>query len=468
METQNRNVLRTEMSHNYSNKSKLRTILNQSQRLARQFEQEIQQQEKQAKQVALIQRKFIDQKTFIFNDDYWNQENRDIQLHLVNNSLSLQDARARLFIAAIRLRKAFIAGSTQQMRNAWAIFENQDHLIFPRNNRDDKNETELCRDDEHHLVAAFQITQLLIPVMSTTLASVQRMFANFGKNTIDNVVVDEAGQATPASVVGLLWRAKRFVAVGDPAKIEPVVTTSEATLRMLARDYDIDEKYLLPMTSVQQLADQASVYGTTKPDGSWIGCPLWVHRRCDSPMFEIANKISYDDRMVQGKANSQDHCGTSQWLNSIGHTTTGQFVPDNVTVLVQSIHERIQSGKKLKDMYIISPFTAVVAGVKDKLKAEFNNISVPQNWFNTNIGTVHTFQGKEAKIVYFVIGTDKNTDGAADWAFSKPNLLNVAVTRAKQEFYVIGDIERLSKKPFISVAATKLNKTPGLDIPTSI
>src|SRR5699024_6603251 len=135
--------------------------------------------------------------------------------------------------------------------------ENQDHLIFPRNNRDDKNETELCRDDEHHLVAAFQITQLLIPVMSTTLASVQRMFANFGKNTIDNVVVDEAGQATPASVVGLLWRAKRFVAVGDPAQIEPVVTTSEATLRMLARDYDIDEKYLLPTTSVQQLADQA-------------------------------------------------------------------------------------------------------------------------------------------------------------------------------------------------------------------
>ena len=57
----------------------------------------------------------------------------------------------------------------------------------------------------------------------------------------------------------------------------------------------------------------------------------------------------------------------------------------------------------------------------------------------TNIGTVHTFQGKEAKIVYFVLGADKNSEGAAAWAVSEPNIINVAATRAKEEFYVIGD-----------------------------
>ncbi len=63
-----------------------------------------------------------------------------------------------------------------------------------------------------------------------------------------------------------------------------------------------------------------------------------------------------------------------------------------------------------------------------------------------SIETNHTFQGKEADTVYFVVGTDQNSDGAANWSCSKPNLINVAVTRAKKEFYIVGDYDRLSKK----------------------
>jgi superfamily I DNA and/or RNA helicase len=48
-----------------------------------------------------------------------------------------------------------------------------------------------------------------------------------------------------------------------------------------------------------------------------------------------------------------------------------------------------------------------------------------------SIGTVHTFQGKEAEIVYFVVGTDQQSDSAADWTGKKTNLLNMAVSRDK-------------------------------------
>ncbi|GAB5894182.1 hypothetical protein JMUB7555_27050 [Staphylococcus aureus] len=35
-------------------------------------------------------------------------------------------------------------------------------------------------------------------------------------------------------------------------------------------------------------------------------------------------------------------------------------------------------------------------------------------WVDKSIGTVHTFQGKEAQKVYFVIGTDNTQDGAVN------------------------------------------------------
>lgn len=64
-----------------------------------------------------------------------------------------------------------------------------------------------------------------------------------------------------------------------------------------------------------------------------------------------------------------------------------------------------------------------------------------KKWCNERVGTVHTFQGKEEDSVLMVLGVDQWHVGSADWACAKPNILNVALTRARQRFYVIGDRE---------------------------
>jgi superfamily I DNA and/or RNA helicase len=56
------------------------------------------------------------------------------------------------------------------------------------------------------------------------------------------------------------------------------------------------------------------------------------------------------------------------------------------------------------------------------------------HWVRQAVGTVHTFQGKQAAAVFFVLGADKTTLSAIEWASRKPNLLNVAVTRAQSRF----------------------------------
>lgn len=59
-------------------------------------------------------------------------------------------------------------------------------------------------------------------------------------------------------------------------------------------------------------------------------------------------------------------------------------------------------------------------------------------------------------MVWMVLGCDASTRTAAEWAASKPNLFNVALTRAKHRFFVIGDAELWAGLPHF------LNATPSI------
>lgn len=168
-------------------------------------------------------------------------------------------------------------------------------------------------------------------------------------------------------------------------------------------------------------------------------------------MFTISNEISYDGLMVQGKPEEKSN-GKSKWYHSTGKAND-KFVKEQADLLKNLIIEGLQESPALADdIYVITPFRNVaykLARVLDEI-----NFTKRENGKIANIGTVHTFQGKEAKIVYFVLGADSNSSGAARWAVSDPNMMNVAATRAKEEFYIIGD-----KKLYASLGSEVANKT---------
>lgn len=84
------------------------------------------------------------------------------------------------------------------------------------------------------------------------------------------------------------------------------------------------------------------------------------------------------------------------------------------------------------------------------------------------IGTVHTFQGKESEVVFFVLGCDATQSGATDWAAAAPNLLNVAVTRAKNYLYIIGDRDLWGPRQYFDTALAMLDANGQGGVPFSV
>ncbi|MGE7183993.1 AAA domain-containing protein [Peribacillus sp. NPDC006672] len=373
-------------------------------------------------------------------DGYWSNSKQSYERRQLNTiwlTDELNFTRGLLFLKAMKLHKLMLAFNFEAIKSTLRLLNNRKQL-----NLNDK-------DHRLYLKNIWKSVHLITPLVSTTFASFSSMYKGVEEDCIDYLFIDEAGQASPQQSAGAIWRSKRVIVVGDPIQIEPVVTIDETILGDIRKYSNVDDKYIGTGASVQTLADLANPYGTLNNYGQWIGTPLWVHRRCLDPMFTIANEIAYDNKMVLPPQKSR---GKSAWFDCKGLAVNRQFVTEQGDLVADHIVELWEKASTPPDVYIISPFTAVKDGIKQVLKQRLKNMPISneeiKDWLEKSVGTVHTFQGKEADIVYLVTGTDVNSDGAANWSCSKPNLLNVAVTRAKKEFYVIGDYQRFSKKPF--------------------
>lgn len=392
----------------------------------------------------------------------------------VNNPWTTQmynREREKLFYYAIKLNKEFILSSKACRDNFKSIGHYWGYLTG-----DDNEVIEFCESSESGCVMALiQTLFLLVPVISSTFASVNSFFKGVSQSgAVGLLVVDEAGQAQPQMALGALYRSRKAMIVGDPKQVEPVVTDE---LKLLKETYheEIYNPYKEKNISVQICADLMNPFGTFMDNGSdnpdWVGCPLLVHRRCISPMYEISNSLSYNGMMKQQTREPKPEISEkfiydkSQWINVVGKEQgiKKHFVKlqgDKVCEMLEVAFARDEN----PDVYIISPFTTVVNGMREHIQAycKLNKSSPIQNalqeWIYNNIGTVHTFQGKEAKEVIFLLGCDesKESSGAINWV--NKNIVNVAVTRAKFRLYVIGDEKAWSNSDCVELVYKIMNK----------
>lgn len=400
-----------------------------------------------------IGKRFVDVQFFERGHSAWNLATPwlDDQIH---------KEREQLFSVALEAHKAFVTVAAQRIQhNLGVLMTAMQSGAFH-----DQAKRQLLAD-------LWSTLFLIIPVVSTTFASVDRMLGDLSPGALGWILVDEAGQATPQATVGALMRARRAVVVGDPLQIPPVVTIPEKLIGQIAQHHGVNQdRWCAPNASVQTLADSAThikAHFSTATGTREVGLPLLVHRRCQNPMFNISNAIAYDGQMVHAAGPDKTGgvataLGASAWFDISGNATS-KWNPEEGQAVVRLLRHLARAGVQNPDIYIISPFRVVAHEMRQLLRAEpelFRALSVDEDkWLDERVGTIHTFQGKEAEAVIAVLGAPMSSqNGARRWASSTPNILNVMVSRAKSRLYVIGSYTAWSSTGYFAELAKHVHK----------
>ncbi|MGW5309823.1 DEAD/DEAH box helicase [Nocardia thailandica] len=337
-------------------------------------------------------------------------------------------ARRQLFVAALRLHRAFLLNAAPRVRDNLTVAI---ALIRGELPRPPRPET---------VTAAWQTLFLAVPLVATTFTDLPRVFAGLGREALGWLFVDDAGRVAPQAAVGALWRSRRAVVVGDHRQLEPVVSVPSSAQRALAQRFDLDERWLPDRASVRSAADRIARFGTWMPpvdDGEpeWVGTPLRVHRRCDRPMFELSQRIAYGgDLLFFGTPERPEFPGANAWIDVRSERAEGKWIPGEGEALADLLDRLREDGIDPGEVRVLSPFRDVARGAA-RVAADV----LGEDFARRNVGTIHDVQGKSADVVVLILGTSPAAGAARRWAAATPNLLNVAVSRARRRFYVIGN-----------------------------
>lgn len=120
-----------------------------------------------------------------------------------------------------------------------------------------------------------------------------------------------------------------------------------------------------------------------------------------------------------------------------------------IEAIIEKLHEIIirdeaDASKNKKHKFttigIISPFRSQVEAIKKSLMKSFSEATLQRH--QVDVGTAHTFQGDERDIIIMSWAIADNSFSQSLAFLQKPNLFNVAVTRARKQC-----ISFLSKNP---------------------
>ncbi len=271
-------------------------------------------------------------------------------------------------------------------------------------------------------------------LVAVTSLSVKNAFPRT-EGLFDLLVIDEASQCDVASALPLILRAKQVVIIGDPMQ-----------LRHISK-IDVEEELVikrhLKLSGATHLKyAEASLWDYARNWLPWCDndapCVLENHYRCHPDIIGYSNNMFYRTFAIGGlnvlTPRFNDKPQGIVWVDVQGRQTSDTVNRnEDEARRVVAIAQKIAFELSDVTIGIVTPF---------KAQAEKINALIPSDLrTRTIVDTVHKFQGDEKDVmIYSLVVTNNSPDSKIRWIdYKVPNLVNVAVTRAKRLLVIVGN-----------------------------
>lgn len=253
------------------------------------------------------------------------------------------------------------------------------------------------------------------PVILSTTYSIRKTLSY--KLMFDYLIIDEASQGDLITGALAFSCAKNAVVVGDLKQLPNVVDSKDKNeIKKIAKKYNVDKKYELIVDDEPNSLLKSSLQ-------VWSNMPhvlLHEHYRCEPRIINFCNEMFYNNELVimTEKSNSDS---LLLELTKIDHSGNKHCNNNQIETIQQDILPNLKKqGYKDEDIGIIAPYRDQVEELKKCIGTDIE------------IDTVHKFQGRE-KDVIIISSVDNKISRFVD----NPNLLNVAVSRAKKYLVIL-------------------------------
>jgi hypothetical protein len=291
---------------------------------------------------------------------------------------------------------------------------------------------------------------LLFPVITSTLHSVRNLLPYPDSGCIDHLIVDEAGMIPVHQLFPALVRCKKALVVGDPLQLEPVISFSKQTLEQYCTQAffkrglsELDYDRYSPTAGDTATAYHRAAGASGQSGDLGNGIILKEHHRCVPSIITFSDRLCNYGLIIKTPAKA-----SALGSNLIAYHVEGKYEshtnPEETRAVEAIIEELLKYGYCIdepdneKTIGVISPYRRQANALGSRLCSRWEDFS------NNSIGTIHTFQGGEKSVILLSTRQCRKEDSL--WFINRrPNLLNVAVSRARELFILVGNLEHLEQ-----------------------
>lgn len=243
-------------------------------------------------------------------------------------------------------------------------------------------------------------------VLSTTFSSK----TCFNDDTIfDYVIMDEASQVSVETGLLALTCARNAVIVGDTMQLPNVITDDDRIkLNEIKKSYNVPDSY-----DVAAHSFLSSVLATIPDVPETL---LREHYRCHPDIINFCNQKFYGGNLLIMTKRNDDEKHLIALTTAPGQHCRGHYNQREIDAMKMELLPLIDD---LDETGIIAPYNSQVNQIRSQIP-------------DIEVATVHKYQGREKDTIIMSITDDQITEFTDD-----ANLLNVAVSRAKNKFCLV-------------------------------